>query len=150
MKTLRGDLTGIIVGIGLSCLLGISCKSYREQEADKTDTRFRGTIRISADESFKPVIDEQVQVYESNNPGTRILVDYKPEADCLKDMLTDSVRMIIATRVNTESEKNARFPENRTGKSCFGQGCDRSHYASPKHGLIFHDERDTGCVKREL
>ncbi|HEX5652365.1 MAG TPA: substrate-binding domain-containing protein [Chitinophagaceae bacterium] len=107
MKTLWGDLAGILIGIGLCCLFGVACKSYREQEAEKTDTRYRGTIRISADESFKPVIDEQVQVYESNNPGTRILVDYKPEADCLKDMLTDSVRMIIATRANTESEKNA-------------------------------------------
>ncbi|MEI9810417.1 MAG: substrate-binding domain-containing protein [Bacteroidota bacterium] len=58
------------------------------------------------DESFKPVIDAQVQVYEANNPGTKIIVHYKPEADCLKDFGNDSIRMIIATRGFTESEEN--------------------------------------------
>ena len=64
-------------------------------------------IRVSADESFKPVIDAQVQVYESNHPNARIMVEYKPEADCLRDMLVDSVRMIIATRGNTQEELEA-------------------------------------------
>ncbi len=82
------------------------CQSYSEQKAKLTDTPERGTIRISVDESFKPVIDEQVKVYESNRPGTQILVDYKPEAECLKDLLVDSIRMIIATRSFSEAEKN--------------------------------------------
>ena len=54
-----------------------SCKSYKEQEDQLPDNGNRGTIRISADESFKPVIDEQVKVYEANHPGTKILVNYK-------------------------------------------------------------------------
>lgn len=89
------------------CLLFIaSCKSFKEQEEELPDSRTRGTIHVSADESFKPVIDEMVQVYESNNPGATILVQYKPEADCLNDMLTDSIRMIIATRTFNEDEKS--------------------------------------------
>lgn len=75
-----------------------ACKSYREKANEKPDTGKRGTIHISADESFKPVIDEQVAVYESNNPHTRIIVHYKPEAECLKDLFVDSIRMVIATR----------------------------------------------------
>ena len=71
------------------------------------DTPLRGTIHVSADESFKPVINEQVKVYESNNPGTQIIVDYKPEADCLKDLLRDSVRMIITTRGVSKEEQGA-------------------------------------------
>lgn len=92
----------------LSGLLGslLSCKSYEEQEKELPDSRYRGTIRVSADESFKPVIDEQVQVYESNHPGTRIMVDYKPEAECLKDLLVDSVRMVIVTRRATQEERD--------------------------------------------
>ena len=82
------------------------CQSYQDQKAKLQDTPERGTINISADESFKPVIDEQVKVYESNHPGTKILVQYKPEAECLKDLLVDSVRMIIATRSFSEAEKN--------------------------------------------
>ena len=82
-----------------------SCKSYEEQKRELPDTSDRGTIHVSADESFKPVIDEQVQVYESNHPGTRIIVDYKPEAECLKDLLNDSVRMVIVTRRASPEEK---------------------------------------------
>ncbi len=86
-------------------LLHTGCESYSEKDEKKKDTPLRGTIRISADESFKPVIDEQVKVYEANRPGTRIIVDYKPEAECLKDLL-DTTRMIIATRSFTEWEQN--------------------------------------------
>jgi phosphate transport system substrate-binding protein len=47
-----------------------------------------------------------VKVYESNYPGTTIKVQYKPEADCLKDLQVDSVRMIIATRRYNEDEND--------------------------------------------
>ena len=86
-------------------LLVIGCKSYKEKEDALPDNRNKGSINVSADESFKPVIDEMVQVYEANHPGTRIIVQYKPEADCLKDMLTDSIRLIIATRHFNMEEK---------------------------------------------
>lgn len=73
--------------------------------APPPDTREEGTIHISADESFKPVIDAQVAVYESSYPKTKINVHYKPEAECLKDFGVDSIRMVIATRGFTPSEK---------------------------------------------
>src|SRR5574339_138906 len=70
------------------------------------DTREKGTINISADESFKPVIEAQVQVYEADYPDAKLKVRYKPEADCLNDLLVDSVRMIIVTRYIDQNEKN--------------------------------------------
>ena len=87
-------------------LLLAGCKSFKEQEDELPDNRNKGTINVSADESFKPVIDEMVQVYESNYPGATIKVQYKPEAECLNDMLTDSIRLIIATRHFNEDEKS--------------------------------------------
>jgi phosphate transport system substrate-binding protein len=90
----------------VSMLLLAACKSYKEQEAALPDTPDRGTIYISADESFKPIIDEHVQVYEANHSGTKIVVHYKAEAECLKDLFVDSIRMVIATRRHTEQENN--------------------------------------------
>jgi phosphate transport system substrate-binding protein len=98
-----------------SCLVVIGCKSYKAQEDEMTDTRTRGRINVSADESFKPIIDAQVQVFESNFPGTKINVTYKPEADCLKDLLNDSVRMVIATRAFSEDEKKLVTDSFKTG-----------------------------------
>ncbi|HZI52849.1 MAG TPA: substrate-binding domain-containing protein [Chitinophagaceae bacterium] len=107
MKELKYRNRIIIVVLFSALALGLNqCQSYDEQEDKLTDTPGRGTINVSADESFKPIIDEQVKVYESNNPGTKILVTYKPEAECLKDLLVDSVRMIIATRQISEAETN--------------------------------------------
>ncbi|MGZ5220875.1 MAG: PstS family phosphate ABC transporter substrate-binding protein [Chitinophagaceae bacterium] len=83
-----------------------SCQSFKEKDGKLRDTPDRGKINISADESFKPIVDELVQVYEANHPGTQIIVNYKPEAECLKDMAVDSIRLIIATRGFSESEKN--------------------------------------------
>lgn len=84
----------------------IGCESYDEQEAKLKDTPDRGKIYVSADESFKPIIDSEVQVYESQHPNTKIIVTYKPEAECLKDMGVDSVRMIIATRGYSKQEED--------------------------------------------
>jgi phosphate transport system substrate-binding protein len=90
----------------LLILTGLACKSYKRQADEMPDNRTRGKIHVSADESFKPVIDELVQVYEANYPGTSIIVHYKPEADALKDFGTDSIRMVIATRGFNEYERH--------------------------------------------
>lgn len=69
------------------------------------DTSNSGTIHISVDESFKPVIDSQIQVFEALYPGAKIIAHYKPEAECFKDLIQDSIRMIIVTRGLTEQEE---------------------------------------------
>lgn len=98
---MRCIYTGILF---LIILLSASCKSDKERRDELPDTPGRGTITISADESFKPIVDELVKVYESNNFGTKINVQYKPEADCIKDLWNDSIRMVISTIVLTEGE----------------------------------------------
>lgn len=79
------------------------CGNNPEERAPDTPTR--GTIHISVDESFKPVIDSQIKVYESSNPETKIIAHYKTEAECLDDFFNDSIRMIIATRGHSPEEK---------------------------------------------
>ena len=69
------------------------------------DTPEKGVIHISVDESFKPVIDSQIQVFEALNPQAKIIAEYKPEADCFRDLIKDSTRMIIVTRGLTEEEE---------------------------------------------
>jgi phosphate transport system substrate-binding protein len=69
------------------------------------DTVNSGVIHISVDESFAPIIDEQIKVFMSQNPKTKIIPHYKPEAECLKDLLSDSTRMVIVTRGLTATEE---------------------------------------------
>ncbi|HMG83393.1 MAG TPA: substrate-binding domain-containing protein [Ferruginibacter sp.] len=80
----------------------------------QTDTIRSGTINISVDESFKPVIDEEVAAFEDSYPDAKIIVHYKPEAECLKDILNDSAtRMVIVTRGLTDEE--SKFFDNSIG-----------------------------------
>ena len=63
------------------------------------DTMASGTIHISVDESFKPVMEEQIRVFEKSYPDAHIIAQYKTEADCFKDFYNDTLnRMIIVTR----------------------------------------------------
>lgn len=100
----KGISGGFFVFILLLTLY--ACQSDQAREDAMPDTPERGRIYVSADESFKPIVDELVKVYESNNSGTEIKVLYKPEAECLTDLLVDSIRMVIATRGLLPPEEN--------------------------------------------
>lgn len=86
-------------------LINLSCGGSNDAN-EPSDTLEEGTIHISADESFQPVIDSQIRVFESSYPNAKIIVHYKPEAECLKDFAVDSIRMVIATRGFTQAEEN--------------------------------------------
>src|SRR5579859_4677593 len=73
--------------------------------AGPRETPTSGTLRISIDESFKPIIDSQIKVFESSFPDVHIVPEYKPEAECLKDLTKDSTRMVIVTRPLTRMEE---------------------------------------------
>lgn len=78
----------------------------KSKKIDTGDTPFYGLIHISVDESFKPVIEEEIQMYEASYPGTKIIAHYKPEAECFRDLLKDSInRLVIVTRGLTLKEE---------------------------------------------
>lgn len=84
------------------CFFFTSCHEDQRTDLDTFDS---GTIHISVDESFKPVIDSEIQVFEALHPKAKIIAEYKSEAECFKDMMSDSTRMIIVTRGLTPEEE---------------------------------------------
>jgi len=75
----------------------LSCKNNGNKI--EADTPKSGTIHISVDESFEPVIKEEIAVYESSYPNAHIIASYKPESVCINDFLKDSAtRLVIVTR----------------------------------------------------
>lgn len=95
------DWTVVFAVFLIFILSGCSGRNIRTD----LDTPNSGTIHISVDESFKPVIDSQIQVFEALYPKAKIIADYKPEAECFKDLMKDSTRMIIVTRGLTDEEE---------------------------------------------
>lgn len=89
-------------------LLVLACGCSGDKKVQQTDNESlkSGLIHISVDETFKPVIDSQIKVFEAAYPEARIIAHYKPEAECLKDLRVDSIRMVIVTRGLSEEEVN--------------------------------------------
>jgi phosphate transport system substrate-binding protein len=86
-----------LVGLFVLCVALIQCNTKKQQQA--TDTLTSGTIHISVDESFKPIMDEQIKVFEGANPAAKIIPHYKSESACLNDIFSDSLtKMVIVTR----------------------------------------------------
>jgi phosphate transport system substrate-binding protein len=100
-RTIYNSGKSILTGMAI-CWLMASC-STGSQKPQETPTS--GTINISVDESFRPVIDSEIKVFESSFPNARIIAHYKPEAQCLRDLSTDSTRMIIVTRPLSDPEE---------------------------------------------
>ena len=73
---------------GLCSMLFVSCSDTKTE--DTRDTTTKGRIRISVDESFKPVIEEQLKVHHSSYPEATIIAEYKAEAACFRDLQSDS------------------------------------------------------------
>ncbi|HEY5464645.1 MAG TPA: substrate-binding domain-containing protein [Hanamia sp.] len=94
-----------LIIIFMTVLLWFFFTGCHENTRPDLDTPDRGTIHISVDESFEPVIDSEIQVYEALHPGTKIIADYKPESECFKDLIKDSTKMIIVTRGLTPQEE---------------------------------------------
>jgi phosphate transport system substrate-binding protein len=93
---------GILMGLVASWLIA-SCGGGATKGTQETP--INGTINISVDESFRPVIDSEIKVFESSFPNAKIIPHYKAEAQCLRDLATDSTRMVIVTRGLTVDEE---------------------------------------------
>jgi phosphate transport system substrate-binding protein len=83
----------------------IACSSNSPQTLQ--DTTSSGTIHISAEETFKPILDQQIAVFKSSYPKANFIVEYKSEIECLKDFKQDSTRMIFITRGLNKQEEAA-------------------------------------------
>lgn len=93
-----------LVGIVLLAALG-ACRSKSKEGS--ADTYSSGVIAIAADESFGPIIQEEIDVFESLYPLAGIVPRYLTEVEAINLLLKDSVRLAIATRTLTEEELNS-------------------------------------------
>ncbi|MCX6256172.1 MAG: substrate-binding domain-containing protein [Bacteroidia bacterium] len=58
----------------------------------------RGNIKITADESFKPLIDAEVFTFVHLYTNAKVKPEYKPEYDVINDFMNDSVKVIVTSK----------------------------------------------------
>jgi phosphate transport system substrate-binding protein len=84
-------------------LILFSCQSKIKDKF--TDTYTEGVIPIAVDINFQPIIQEELDVFESIYPKAGIVPTYTNEGDAINFLLKDSVRLVIATRPLSDKEE---------------------------------------------
>lgn len=92
----------IFLTIAVVVLSFFSCK--REKKDKYTDTLTEGVISVAIDETFAPILHEEIAVFESVFPKAGIVPIFTNEGNAIELLLRDSVRMAIATRPLSQNE----------------------------------------------
>lgn len=90
--------------VGLLILLfGLfSCED--KPKNGRTDTYSSGAITFASDESFHPIIDEEIQVFESIYTQAKVTPIYTDEIEAMNLLLSDSLQLAITSRRFTKKE----------------------------------------------
>lgn len=76
-------------------LLSVSCQNRSQKHRD---TPTSGLITIAVDETFGPIVQNEIDVFENIYQAATIIGIPCPEVNAFNGLLKDSVRMIIAAR----------------------------------------------------
>ena len=88
----------------LLSFLFVACTNTSKNETP-TDTLSSGEINISVDETYKPVVEEEIKVFTSAYPEAKINVSYKAESEVIKDYLEGKASLILVARPLTKEEE---------------------------------------------
>ena len=70
-----------------------------------TDTPTSGSIAISVDETFAPIIKSEVDTFQKLYQNAKVTAYYKPEQEALQDLLDDKVRVAVLSRELNATER---------------------------------------------
>lgn len=96
----------ILAAFALTAIVAVTffaCKNKGTTEIRETPTS--GNIVIKSDESFKPIIDAQVDTFTAIYKYASITPVYESEKDLIADFLNDSVKVIVSAWNPTEEQK---------------------------------------------
>ncbi|MEX1239596.1 MAG: substrate-binding domain-containing protein [Cyclobacteriaceae bacterium] len=87
-------------------LLFIAGCQDRDRQGRVLDTPTTGFIRISIDESLRPLVETELNTFEALYTRADIEPFYYPEAQAIDALMMDSVRIAVVTRKFTKEEKD--------------------------------------------
>ena len=80
-----------LLGLAVILILVSACQS--KSKDGLTDTYTSGVIAIAADESFQPIVQEEVDVFEGVFPLAGIVPRYVTEVEAVNLLLKDSLQI---------------------------------------------------------
>jgi phosphate transport system substrate-binding protein len=102
MQTKHMIRYSLLIGC-LSAIFVFSCKE-RDKKGNILDTPTTGSIRIMADEGYKPIIETSIDVFDSIYRTATIIPIYTSEGQAVDALIRDSIQVIVITRKLTSGE----------------------------------------------
>lgn len=84
----------------ISSILYIGCQG----SDSPSDTPTTGTITLSVDETYQPLIQSEIDTFNKIYTYAEIKANYKPENEAFNDLLNDSIKVIVAARKLNKEE----------------------------------------------
>jgi phosphate transport system substrate-binding protein len=105
----------IISALVLSALFAF--QACKQNKSDKnTDTQDSGEALFVSDESFAPVLDQELYIFKNNYPNARPEMVYRSENGVVRMLTADSARFGFLSRDLTADERNAIKSRNLTAQ----------------------------------
>jgi len=96
----------IIPCLCLLVILGFqACK--QNKPSNYNDTKDSGEALFVSDESFAPILDQELYIFKNDNPKANPAMVYKSENDVVRMLVSDSARFGFLSRDLTADERNA-------------------------------------------
>ncbi|TAL62952.1 MAG: phosphate ABC transporter substrate-binding protein, PhoT family, partial [Bacteroidetes bacterium] len=116
-------------------------------------TPTQGSQKIFIDESYQPLLDAEIEVFEGLYKNSDIEAVYKPEGDIINDFLNDTCRMIVMGRDLNQKEKDF-FTSKKLSPVSTKIGVDAlafiTHKGNPVAELTFNELKEvfSGKINR--
>jgi phosphate transport system substrate-binding protein len=92
-----------VFGLVAFVFLFAMCNQKSKNESAK-ETILKGSIAITVDETVKPIVDDQVAVFEGTYYDAKIAVNPKSEAEVINDLLNQKASVVITSRDLSKEE----------------------------------------------
>jgi phosphate transport system substrate-binding protein len=87
------------------CIVFALFESCNQNRKDKNLDRFLSpTAKFAVDESFRPIVDEELYIFKASYPTEKPTMLYGTENDAVNQLLNDSVRIAVLGRDLTKEE----------------------------------------------
>jgi phosphate transport system substrate-binding protein len=94
-----------VLGLVIFILLFAMCNQKSKSDSNN-ETILKGTIEIAVDETVKPIVDDQVAVFEGTYYNAKVNTKAKSEAEVINDLLNVKTKVAITARDLTRAEKD--------------------------------------------
>jgi phosphate transport system substrate-binding protein len=103
-RIITNSWSHFIIGLSFVIITFISFSCNSNNNSNYDDTPTSGSIKISVDETFAPILESQVYTFEHIYQYAKVKAEFKPEGNVFDDLIADSVRLVVATRKLNTSE----------------------------------------------